>query len=164
MHSGSFSNVNWDFSGFRTSTKAFQAALKDIWFSDQGRPLRPVNSMLTVQCRISIQPGAYPDTQVTFSLQKQVWKTRNPQNPEHRCSAAPVLSVVAARHPKAPTVLPWPRKEPVLPRGMQYFIILMGSFEPSSVSVQCITAPSSSLPNLPPAGSLHGLTLSSKSM
>lgn len=34
-----FSNVHWDFSGFSTSTKAFQAALKDIWPSDQETPL-----------------------------------------------------------------------------------------------------------------------------
>lgn len=47
VHSGLFSNANWDFSGFRASTKAFQAALKDIWLSDQGRPLRSVNSTLT---------------------------------------------------------------------------------------------------------------------
>lgn len=49
-----FSDEHWDFSGFSTSTKASQAALKDIWPSDQERPLQSVNSILTLH-----QDGAH---------------------------------------------------------------------------------------------------------
>lgn len=88
------SNVRWDFPGFSTSTKAFQAALKDIWPSDQERPLWSVNSILTLHQNRAHSTGRCP-----FCHQKASLKGEESLRP--RADAQLFLHSVCPPHPSS---------------------------------------------------------------